>query len=217
MDTTNTTSGTLLTQEVRITSFDSGHWVIPAFVLADSLRTDSIPVDVVYSGFDTRQDYHDIADVEDVRVDQKKDERWWYYVAAGVVLLIVAGWFIWRKMRKKPVQAPPPPRDPFREAMQELDGLRPGDDIKLYYSKLTTIFREYLYQKKNIRSLQETTGELVQQMRGLSLPAASFERLTQVLRLADFVKFAKFIPAADDNAGSMQVIRQAITEIEQLP
>ena len=31
IDTSNTGSGTILTQVVRITSFDSGHWVIPAF------------------------------------------------------------------------------------------------------------------------------------------------------------------------------------------
>lgn len=217
VDTTNTNRGTVLTQAVRITSFDSGHWVIPAFVLGDSIRTDSLAVDVVYSGFDIRQDYHDISDVLDVKVEEKKDMRWWYAAGAAFLLLVVIAIVVWKRMRRKPVAAPPVPADPYKEAMLQLDQLKTGGDVKLYYSCLADIFREYLQKKKNIRSLQETTGELVQQMRSMQLQPPSFNQLSQVLRLADFVKFARFIPTPEENAASEQVIRQSIKEIEQIP
>ena len=49
IDTSNTGRGTLLKQVLTLTSFDSGHWVIPAFLLTGDIRTDSIPIDVVFS------------------------------------------------------------------------------------------------------------------------------------------------------------------------
>jgi hypothetical protein len=72
IDTSNTGSGTVLSQVIRITSFDSGHWVIPAFVLIDSIQTDTIPVDVGFSPFDPQQPYHDVKDIIEVNPEQKK-------------------------------------------------------------------------------------------------------------------------------------------------
>src|SRR5262245_16002207 len=51
-DTSNTSDGTFLKQVLTITSFDSGHWVIPVLSLGDGITTDSIPIDVGYSDFD---------------------------------------------------------------------------------------------------------------------------------------------------------------------
>src|SRR5213075_2871129 len=66
---TSDNDGTIeLKQSFTITSFDSGHWVIPAFELtADKpIYTDTIPMDVGFSPFDPKQDYNDIKDVIDV-------------------------------------------------------------------------------------------------------------------------------------------------------
>ncbi len=62
IDTVNTSKGTELKQLFRLTSFDSGRWVIPAYSLAhsESLRTDSIVVNVGFLAMDTTKDYNDI-------------------------------------------------------------------------------------------------------------------------------------------------------------
>ena len=44
-----------------LSSFDSGHWVIPSWQLAPGLSTDTIGVNVVFSPFDPEQPYHDEA------------------------------------------------------------------------------------------------------------------------------------------------------------
>src|SRR2546423_6891782 len=48
---TNNTNGINLQQVLTLTSFDSGHWMIPAFYLIGkkNLRTDTIPIDVIFS------------------------------------------------------------------------------------------------------------------------------------------------------------------------
>ncbi len=63
IDTSYTSEGTALKQVISITSFDSGHWVIPALSLGEKITTDTLPIDVVFSPMDSSQAYHDIKDI----------------------------------------------------------------------------------------------------------------------------------------------------------
>ncbi len=75
-DTTKTLSGISVKQELQLTSFDSGHWVIPSFAFDKKIKTDPIPVDVVFSDFDSTKEYHDIKDI--IELPKEKDQNWWY-------------------------------------------------------------------------------------------------------------------------------------------
>lgn len=200
----------------NITSFDSGSWVIPAFDIAAGIKTDSIPVEVVFSDFDPRQPYHDITDVEDVPVKKKK-EPWWWYVAGAALLLLL---FVLLFRKKKPSTAPVVKKekfiDPYEEAIRQLDKLTAQPvSQKEYYSALTDIFRLYIFRKKGVLSLQKTTDDLVVQLKGLDLDKERFDKLSQALRMSDFVKFAKYVPTATDDKNCLDDIRQAIMIIEQ--
>lgn len=199
----------------KITSFDSGHWVIPSFVLSPGVMTDTIPIDVVFSEFDPNQDYRDIKDI--IEVKSPKGKQWWIYAVGGALLLLLTILYFSRK--KKPVPAVPKITagiNPYEEAMKELELLRqlnPG--VKEFHSKLTNIFRLYIYRKKGILSLQKTTDDLVLQLKGLQLEKEQFDKLAQALRLSDFVKFAKYVPSEEDNRNSMEEIKQSIMAIEK--
>jgi hypothetical protein len=215
IDTVNTSSGTLLSQSIKITSFDSGHWVIPALALSEKLATDSIPVDVVFSEFDPNQDYHDIKDVIDVKVEKKK-EWWWWAIGAGTFVLLAVIVYLLTK-KKKPVAKPAaPPADPYEEAMTQIEKLQKNKPAsKQYYSAMVDIFREYVFKKKGIRSLQETTDDLVVQLNKLGMNKDSFTKLSQALHLSDFVKFAKYNPSMEDDNELLNAIKTSIREIEQ--
>jgi hypothetical protein len=216
IDTTNTSDGTILRQAIRITSFDSGHWVIPAFVLGEQGVTDSIPIDVVFSDFNPEQDYHDIKDIIEVEPKQEKKNWWTWYAVGGGLLLIILLLILLRK--KKPVVQPvAPPIDAFTEAMQKLEKLNRGKlDPKEYYSQLVDIFRVYVLKKKGIHSLQNTTDDLVVQLRGIPVAREQFEKLAQALRLSDFVKFAKYNPSVEDDRQVFDTIKATITLIEEI-
>ena len=73
----------------------------------------------------------------------------------------------------------------------------------------------YVARKKGISSLQKTTDDLVVQLKELDLEKNSFEKLSKALRLSDFVKFAKYQPAPDDDRIAWETIRESIISIEK--
>ena len=215
IDTLDNNHGIKLSQGLTLTSFDSGHWVIPPFELEGDrpLVSDSIPIDVGFSPFDPNQDYHDIKDVIDVKPPEKKKEDWYWYAAASAILLAAMIYFLTRKRKKPAVKVPV--IDPFTEAKQELEKLKKEKlPSKLFYTRLVDIFRVYLSRRKGIESLQKTTDDLVVQLKSLKLPEEEFSKLAQALRMSDFVKFAKYEPAESDKQDSFASIKTSIENIE---
>jgi len=201
----------------KLTSFDSGHWVIPSFSISETIKTDTIPIDIVFSDFDPNQEYHDIKDIVEVKVPEKKNEWWWYAISGALLLALI----IWLLKKKKPLPVAAPKAisgiNPYEEAMQQLELLnRDKPAAKLYHSRLADIFRLYIFRKKGVLSLQKTTDDLVIQLKGLGLEKEQFDKLSQALRLGDFVKFAKYLPAEEDDQRSFQEIRNAIITIEKM-
>jgi hypothetical protein len=198
----------------KITSFDSGHWVIPSFALTKGIQTDTIPVDVVFSEFDLKQDYHDIKDIIEVAPPKKKS--WWWFIAGGALLLAAIAIYWLRKKKPAPAATPDVEIDPYEEAMKQLEQLqRDKPEARQYHSRLTDIFRLYIFRKKGILSLQKTTADLVLQLGELNFSREQFNKLSIALRLSDFVKFAKYVPTNDDDMNCYNEIRNSITTIEQ--
>ncbi|MBS1577815.1 MAG: LPXTG cell wall anchor domain-containing protein [Bacteroidetes bacterium] len=224
IDTTNTNKGTVLKQLFRITSFDSGRFVIPSYHLPQSedLKTDSIIIHVGYMPMDTTKDYNDIKEI--IEVEGKKKIDWtWYYVGGAALLALILLYLLTRKKKKKKeeVLANEETVDPYTEALGKLEELKKEnlpatDETKLYYSRLTDIFRVYVEKRKGIHSLQQTTDDLVRQLKNINLGKEQYDQLSQALRQSDFVKFAKYIPTATDNVTVFDVIRKSIESIEKL-
>ena len=217
IDSTDKDDGTVLRQIIRITSFDSGHWVIPSFVFAEGIATDSIPVDVVFSEFNPEQDYHDIKDIIEVTPKKKKSKLWiWLAIGGGaLILILLLLYFLLRK--KKPVVVAQVVIDPYEEAIKQLEKLQHEKiDRKQYYSAMVDIFRVYVLKRKGIHSLQKTTDDIVMQLKSIPLPKEQFEKLSQALRLSDFVKFAKYMPSAEDDRNTFDIIKNTISGIEQI-
>lgn len=216
IDTSNTGSGTLLSQVIQITSFDSGHWVIPVLSLGETVSTDSIPVDVGFSPFDPQQPYHDVKDILEVNPpkEEKSNKLWWYI--GGGVLLILLLILLLRKPKKPVVKPVQPPADPYKQALEQLERLRREKlTPKAYYSGLTDVFRVYVEKRKGVHSLQQTTGDLVMQLRSIGMEEGIFKQLSDILQLSDFVKFAKYETSPTDDTRAFETIKKSIEHIEQ--
>lgn len=214
VDSLNENGTAILKGIYTITSFDSGHWVIPSLALTKSIRSDTIGIDVVFTAFNPEQPYHDIKDI--IEVQAKKKNPWWWYVAGGGLLLLVLAVYFLRKKKQTPVARPVRRTDPYEEAIRQLEELqRSKPDSKQYYSGLTDIFRLYIFRRKGILSLQKTTDDLVLQLKDTGLAKDEFEKLSQALRLSDFVKFAKYIPAKADDENCYNDIMKTIKAIER--
>lgn len=218
LDSTKEATFLRIRAQYQLISFDSGHWVIPSFALSRRIISDTIPMDVVYSEFDPKQSYHELRDIIPVEeAELEKKMQWWYYAIAGGVLLAFILYLVVRKKPAKPV-SPAIVLNAYERAKKQLAQLQGNRPVaKAYYSELTEIFRQYVSDRKGIRSLQNTTDDLVVQLRGLYNDKSAFDSLAQALRLADFVKFAKYVPNADDDRMAFETISRAIDDIEKVP
>ena len=154
-------------------------------------------------------------EIKEVPVEKKKSNWYWYAAITVVVILLI----IYLLRKKKPVVAATHATiDPYKEAMQQLDRLQKENlpakgEIKMFYSRLVDIFRFYVYHEKKIMSLQKTMDDLIIQLKSLKLSQEEYNKLAQALRLADFVKFAKYIPSETDNQEVFTVIKNSIKAI----
>jgi len=209
-------------QQLIITSFDSGYWTIPAFVLRagkQRFRTDTFAINVTYSPDDTTRNYHDIKEIIPVK---KPGIPYWYWIAGAIALLIIAlviYFMVRKKPVVKPVQKPVSKLSPYEEAITSLEALRKEelpqkDQSKLYYTRLNDILRLYVWRKFGISSLEKTNEELIMQLRQTRLSANDYTLLAQALRMADFVKFAKYVPSVAEQEETWSTFKNSIARLE---
>lgn len=222
-DTADDIDGKKMGQTLTITSFDSGHWIIPPLALKidkTTYYTDSLPVTVAFAP-DGGGDYHDIRDIEQVANPYAGYIPW--IIAAGTLLALGAILYLLRRKRT-PLEAKKPPApalSPFEEAMESLKELRregwPADgQAKPYYTRLNDILRIFVLRKMKLSTLEKTNEELILELRSLNMSRESFAQLSHALQMADFVKFAKYKPGAEDNERNFGIIESAIKTLNNI-
>jgi hypothetical protein len=226
IDTIATADTRTYRQTIIITSFDSGRWAVPSlpFTIGNKeYLTDSLPVSVAYSNFDPRQDYHDIKDIVEV---QNAATRYISWIVLGLALLslLAVVYFLRKKTTvsqpaavKKPVSS----LSPLQEALQSIDQLQKRGhaeplNVKVFHTELNDIFRNYLYRKTLVATMEKTSGELMLQLKQFNLPAGDFTLLAQVLRLNDAVKFAKYRPENIESQEAIGTIRKSVEELDTI-
>ena len=135
-------------------------------------------------------------------------------------MLLLLIYFLTRKKKTGPAKTSAPPLTPFDEAIKALNALKktqPADAaaVKLYYTGINDIFRTYLDKQFQLASLEKTNDELIVQLKRLPIASDRFSELAQALRLADFVKFARYQPDPRDNEKSLLVIESAIHSLQK--
>ena len=220
LDSTVTEDGKTFRQDVLITSFDSGTFVIPSLPLLlnnQKYLTDSIPIQVSFSKINPGQDYHDIKDIIDVENASVKYVTW---IIAAVTLISLALFIYFIRKKKeiieiKQVEEIVPKLSPYDEAINALNELKHENlarngQVKLYYTRLNDIFRRFVLRRLQIASMAKTNDELIMQLQKSGISRERFSQLAEALRMSDFVKFAKYIPEQTDNDNSFTVIRSSI-------
>ena len=224
VDTTDGIDGKAIQQAITITSFDSGYWAIPplAIKIGDkTYYTDSVPVKVAWAAFDPAEDYRDIKNIEEV-----PPPAWLRYlpwIIGGAVVLAAAGMVYLLRRRKLPApvqQEAVPLLSHYQEAMQALDELRENGylqngQIKTYYSRLNDILRVYVWKQWQIATMEKTNDELILQLRDLFPERDNFSSLVSALRVADFVKFAKYQPDTNEHEKNLNIVRTAISSLQR--
>lgn len=132
------------------------------------------------------------------------------YVVGGLLLaclLAAVIWLIARSVARRKTKTTDKPRPrimPHVKAIRELEQLHnqklwQNNKHKAYYTRLTDIIREYLEGRYGLGAMEMTSDEIISATADIELQDKDHKNLGEMLRTADLVKFAKFIPDADYN------------------
>ena len=219
----NNSDNVMMSQNLKLTSFDTGYVYIPEIAIKygksrhdsilSTLRTDEVELYVTTVAVDTTQAFRPIKGVMRQNVTAKEVLPWAaiVIVLAGVVYLV-----IYLKKHKKPVEVvveeKKKPKIPaIVTARAKLADMKDNElwnsaKVKDYYTDLTGIAREYLEGQFAIDAVEMTTDEIMQAINTLNLNDLTKDKLQETLITADFVKFAKANPSAEQNEQSFKDI-----------
>lgn len=216
IDTTILENNTIrLVQSFLITSFDSGEHRIPPFWFRlhlddrlDSIASNELFLKVFTMEIDTTRGPTDIKMPYGAPLTLKEVTPWILGILLLAGILFFIFYYISRRKRNLPVFVlPSKPKEPAHVvALRNLDRIKDDklwqrDKIKEYYSQVTDVLRTYIEERFAIPALEYTTDETIRAFmaRGSLVSEKSMSNLSQILTLADLVKFAKYLPLPDDH------------------
>jgi len=85
-------------------------------------------------------------------------------------------------------------------------------EIKLFYSELSFITREYIENRFRVAALESTTDELMRAIQPYLKAESQHKSLNEILSLADLVKFAKAEPPADIHVVMLQKAMELVDQ-----
>lgn len=202
-------------QAYTITCFDQGSYRIPPYWfkiemdgLTDSIPSNGVTLEVITLPIDTTRGPTDIKMPYGAPLTLKEVTPY----ILGVILIGAIIFFllysIKRKKNNRPIFArPPKPKEPAHVvALRELDRIKAEKiwqkgKTKQFYSEVTDALRVYIEDRFGIRAMEQTTEETIESFRVQKdlLNEKCFTNLSQILQLADLVKFAKYKPLPDDD------------------
>lgn len=230
VDTTELGSNRIqLNFSIPVQAFDSGTYTLPMIVYyagKDSAVSNSLTFNIYPVNVTADDEISGLAPV--MEPDGKKFydflpdwlfDFWWLWLIIFLVICL----FLWsmRKYKKKGGLAFITPKSmpkPWEVAISSLQRLKSrklweqGME-KEYFTELTDILREYLYERFGINAMEMTTRQIMDKIYESDLRDKR-DYVKQILNVADFVKFAKVRPlpadsiAAYDNA--MKFVEETI-------
>ena len=209
-----------------LTGFDSGAFYIPQqqiFVKNQTYLTDSLLVNVASVAIDTTK-------VKKFPIKSIKKEPFTFddfkiylYILLAIIA-IIGFWIYWFVIKKRKTEEDTPTYrtlPPYEEALLKLNELDEkllwqNNKIKEYYSELTEIIRGYIERELKVPALENTSDEILEMIKDfktsdtIETSKETIDKLKDLLREADLVKFAKSKPLAieieDDRRDAEHII-----------
>jgi hypothetical protein len=223
IDTQRINNLSILSQTLSITSFDSGNLVIPPFRFVlkknnsfDTIYSEKAFLKVNLIEVDTLREIKDIKEPLDTPF--RRNELWAYLnYLLYLIILVVAGLIMWQYFRlNKTKPKPVPPPSPVVEepadliALKELESLERRknwndlEGVKDFHEEISVIVRRYIENRFRIPALEQTSAEVLSEIRSFDLDKEIYKGLNQLLVLSDYVKFARYIPSKEENELSLK-------------
>lgn len=232
IDTLYNPDKTTLSQKLLITSFDSGFFEIPAISFhfkkqGDSTgftaNTNKLFLQVYTPVVDTTQAFKTIKGPISEPYTLKEALPWIVLALLIVAIVVLGLWYLRKRRKNQPIfnRKPKPVLPPHITAIKKLEELRLAKiwqqgRMKLYYTQLTDIAREYLEGRFHFNALEMTTDEILEALNERKVNKEIVSKLGASLQLADLVKFAKAQPTALENDLSLSHCIDFVNETKEV-
>lgn len=217
-DTINSPDGhVVVNQHYTVTSFVDSLIYIPPypFVLdGDTVWSKSLSLKVIQP-FEIDTTANKFTDIKPVLVPK----FYWkglikiVLIVLAILLILIALYFVIRRyIQNKPLLSPPSPESllpPYVVAIEKLNNIKQQklwqqNRSKEFHTELTDVVREYIERTFEIQSLEMTSDEIISHLNHLKFESnPAYKALSQILQLADLVKFAKWNPLPDEHELSL--------------
>jgi len=221
-----------LKQQLILTAFDTGYFIIPA-----------IPFGMMQAGdtsFDVIQSEPLLLNVFTVDVDTTKDikpiirpiaqpytiEEFLpiiMFVFAIIIIVFAIIYFIKRRKKNKPLfkRKDKPALPAHEQAMLDLDKLKrkklwQAGRLKEYHSELTDIMRRYIEDRFEINAVEMVSTEIMNALKDTNVNTDALAKIAATFTLADLVKFAKSGASALENDTSFNNCIDFVNETKQI-
>lgn len=222
-----------LTQELLITSFDTGFQVIPPIPFGVSTAGSGETTELFSPAglLEVLNVQVDMAgDIKDLKPVMKapytlRDFIPYLLMLLGLMLLGLLIWFYIRNRRqnkpliKLPSKPQPLPHQVAIAGLEELkrEQLWQKGQVKEYHSRLTDILRTYFEARFGVDAPEMTSDEIADAMKDHLSDKERMADLKNILSMADMAKFAKARPMGADNELSMTLALSIVSSTIPLP
>lgn len=216
-----------LKQDIILQAFDSGLYTLPPvlYVQDDQVYESNRPaLKVVPTDIDslsTINDYYDAQEPDshffDFLPDFITDYGLWIILAVLLILISVYIYFKWIREGRIPLMPAKKPIPPYELAMSRLDSLK-GEKLcergeeKEFYTRLVDILRSYMDARFGINAMEMTSSQILLALKENETTKLPEKYISQILEVADFVKFAKVRPLPEDNIASFKSAVQFVED-----
>lgn len=203
-------------QAIRIAAFDTGFHVIRPLVFHFNdqlIESNPVLLSVEPVEVDLTAESKDIKDIQQLELTfwERIAPYWWVLLVLLVVGLAI---FALKKFNNKPKKTTEVKEEPkvtipahltALERLQNLKekGLWQKGMTKEYHTELTDILRAYIEARFKIPAMEETSAEVLNQLRTYGLGNEHLSLLPKLFNVADLVKFAKYKAIPEENESAM--------------
>ena len=230
VDTIKQDDGFRFSKKYGITSFDEGDFIIPKIKIqiGDKLfSTDSkkitvnlVEVDTTKQGlYDIKPSFDKFSSFEILKISFKNN---YPVILFGVFLVLTLIYF-----RSKVIEFFNPllnikpalrPIELIKKRLSDLEKINidSGAEIKFFYSELTFALRSFFEKEVYDKALESTTIELILKLNNLSeiksfaITKNSINRIEDIFKRADLVKFAKYLPEKSVIKNDLKTINEEV-------
>lgn len=214
--------------DLTFITFDSADLTLPPLSLifpgGDSLQTNALELRVLPTP--SPDDPVFLREIKDISLTPA---NWQDYlkplgiIAGGILIFALIVWWLMSRGKKSGLKGERMVRQPAHElALRKLAELELQQHwqkgrIKIYYTELTHIAREYLERRYNIPALESPSEEIMRLLMRTDMPATLLPPLAELLRWADLAKFAKGTPPDHFHAQAMEEVQQLVQQTKPRP